>query len=232
VHRNQYQQKLEEDKSEQLKKQEEEKKSKEDLGKVSDRFPQVGCFKCGEPGHFSSACSKPKVCFICYQKDHTVESCPEWKKNQNTVQYYGSANKGLGFYHINVEPGVDRFRHWKGFDNCGVFTIEEGEMDEEGVLKNLRERCDKEWNWNLMKIEEYKYLVKFPPRKRVVDSVTMGGASYFYLNKGDVMASLKVWDGEIEPVGKLTEAWVQVTGVPPKWGDWQTIKEIASSLVG
>jgi hypothetical protein len=122
------------------------------------------------------------------------------------------------------------FRHWKGFDNYGVFTIEEGEMDEEGVLKTLREKCDKEWHWNLMKMEDYKYLVKFPPHKRVVDSVAMGGISYFYLNRGAVMASLKVWDGEIEPVGQLTETWVQVRGVPPKWNDWQTVREIASSL--
>jgi hypothetical protein len=44
------------------------------------------------------------------------------------------------------------------------------------------------------------------------------------------MAFLKVWDGKIEPVRKLTEVWVQVRGVPPKWNDWQTIREIASCL--
>jgi hypothetical protein len=58
-----------------------------------------------------------------------------------------------------------------------VFTIEEGEMDEEGVLKTLREKFDKKWHWNLMNMEDYKYLVKFPPHKRVVDSVAMGGIS-------------------------------------------------------
>jgi hypothetical protein len=44
------------------------------------------------------------------------------------------------------------------------------------------------------------------------------------------MASLRVWDGYMEPVGRLTETWVQIRGVPPKWSDWITIKEIASSL--
>jgi hypothetical protein len=33
-----------------------------------------------------------------------------------------------------------------------------------------------------------------------------------------------------EPVGQLEEVWVQITGVPPKWCDWTTINEIASSL--
>jgi hypothetical protein len=39
-----------------------------------------------------------------------------------------------------------------------------------------------------------------------------------------------VWNGDIEPVGQLEEVWVQITGVPPKWCDWTTINEIASSL--
>lgn len=45
--------------------------------KTEEKFPQVICFKCGETGHYSSACNKPKVCFICYSKDHVVEACPE-----------------------------------------------------------------------------------------------------------------------------------------------------------
>lgn len=44
------------------------------------------------------------------------------------------------------------------------------------------------------------------------------------------MASLRVWDGDIEPVGSLTETWVQIRGIPPKWSDWTTIREIATSL--
>jgi len=55
-------------------------------------------------------------------------------------------------------------------------------------------------------------------------------ANYFYLKSNTVMASLKVWNGDIEPVGQLIETWIQIRGVPPKWSDWTTIKEIASSL--
>jgi hypothetical protein len=66
-------------------------------GKVAGKFPQVICFKCGKSGHFSSACSTPKVCFICYNREHVVENCPEWKNTQYAAQYYGSANKGARF---------------------------------------------------------------------------------------------------------------------------------------
>jgi hypothetical protein len=31
-----------------------------------------------------------------------VDGCPEWTKSQQAAQYLGSANKGLGFYHISA----------------------------------------------------------------------------------------------------------------------------------
>ncbi|CAL4997497.1 unnamed protein product [Urochloa decumbens] len=80
-----------------------------------------------------------------------------------------------------------------------------------------------------MKMDEYRFLVKFPPNKKV-ESKVIGKDTFFYLKKDTVMASLRVWDGDIEPVGHLTEVLVVVKGVPPKWADWITIKEIASSL--
>jgi hypothetical protein len=64
-----------------------------------------------------------------------------------TGQYFGSANRGLGFYYIDVEPRGDRFKHWVGMKNFGVITIEEGIIDEARVLENLKLLFDKEWNW-------------------------------------------------------------------------------------
>jgi hypothetical protein len=71
--------------------------------------------------------------------------------------------------------------------------------------------------------------VRFPPAKRV-ENLVVGSASLFYLNKTRVMASLKSWNGDIEPISLLSEVWIQIRGIPPKWVDWWTIKDIASSL--
>jgi hypothetical protein len=46
-----------------------------------------------------------------------------------------------------VEEEEDRFKLWIGFDACGIFTIEEGEMDQPNIIKKLKELFDKEWGW-------------------------------------------------------------------------------------
>jgi len=41
---------------------------------------------------------------------------------------------------------------------------------------------------------------------------------------------LRVWNGNIEPISSLKEVWVQVRGIPPRWCDWVTLRQIASAL--
>ncbi|TVU25198.1 hypothetical protein EJB05_27686, partial [Eragrostis curvula] len=190
---------------------------------------KIVCYNCSESGHYSSKCSKPKLCFICRGKDHAVDGCPEWKKQQKMAKLYGSANKGLGFIHIDVEERPDRVNHWCNFDNCGVLTIEEGDISQEEIERNLKNIFDKEWVWNVRPIGDYSFLIRFPPDKKV-EAIVFGGTTYFYLDKEGVMVSLKAWSGDIEPVEELVDAWVQVKGVPPKWCDWETIQQISSSL--
>lgn len=190
---------------------------------------QVVCFNCGEIGHFSSACSKPRICFICQSMEHVAEFCLAWKQPHTTGQYYGSACTGLGFYHIDVEPRDNRFKHWAGMDNFGVVAIEEGIMDENGILENLKVLFDKDWNWQLRKTEDNMYIVRFPPHKKV-ENLIIGKKSLFNLNKARVVASLRAWDGDVEPIGTLVDVWVQISGIPPKWVDWSTMREVASSL--
>lgn len=141
----------------------------------------------------------------------------------------GSASDGLGFFHIDLVPGEERFKLWSGFDNCGVLTVEEGEMDQDTLLKHLRDIFDANWNWQLKSMDEFSYLVRFPPDLRV-DRIVINKTSYFYLEDSTVMISLREWNGNIEPVSSLTETWVQVRGIPPKWCDWSTFRQVASTV--
>jgi hypothetical protein len=65
---------------------------------------------------------------------------------------------------------------------------------------------------------------------RKVEKLVIGKASVFDLNKPGVVGSLSVWNGEIEPVGSLTDVWVLIQGIPPKWVEWKTMCQVASGL--
>jgi hypothetical protein len=113
-----------------------------------DKALNIIYYNCGKPGHFSATCIKPKVCFICFREDHLADKCPRWKEPYSIAQYMGSSNRGLGFFHVDVEEKPDRFKLWTGFDNYGVFTIE-GVISQEDIIKNLKMLFDQDWPWQL-----------------------------------------------------------------------------------
>lgn len=128
-----------------------------------EKVMDVVCFNCGEVGHYSTACGKARCYFICRLEDHVVDKCQEWKKQQTAAQFFGSACKGLGFYHIDVEPRGNRFSHWGGLDNFGVLTIEQGDIEEAKIIDHLKNLFDDKWNWQFRKEDEYTYIIRFPP---------------------------------------------------------------------
>lgn len=185
----------------------------EEVTDSNEKMVSVVCCNCGETGHYSSGCNRPKSCFICHNINHVVDRCPKWQKHQSFAQYYGSANRGLGFYHIDVEPRVGRFKHWVAMDNFGVLAIEEGEMEEEGIKDNLKILYDRDWNWQLRKSGEFSYIIRLPPHRKIENTV-VGKASMFYLNKPVVLVSLKPWNSEVEPISELVDVWVQIKEFP------------------
>lgn len=188
-----------------------------DEGKVS----KISCFNCSESGHYSSDCPKTRVCHICKSRDHNANNCPEWEKPKEGAEYYGSANSGLGFFRIDVEDRPNRHKNWMQFENCAIVGIEEGDMDKEGIIAKLREIFDKEWDWQLRQFDEFSYITRFPPQKKLKD-IVHPDIIYFPLSKDGVLGFLKIWEREIEAHEELTEVRVQVRGIPLKWSDWIT----------
>lgn len=189
---------------------------KGEVGSSEDKAMHIVCYNCGELGHLCTNCPKPKIYFVCYRKDHMANKCPRWKEPICVVEFLRSASHGLGFFHVNVKEKENRFKLWTGFDNFGIFVLESGCLDQEGIISHLKRFFDQDWPWHLKQLDGSKYLVRFPPDKRVENFVIDDG-TYVYLNNGSMMASLKIWNGNIVPIGKLEEVWIQVTGIPPKW---------------
>jgi hypothetical protein len=74
------------------------------------------------------------------------------------------------------------------------------------------------------RIGDFRYLVRFPPHKQVATTL-ISDITYFKLHKEGVLVSLSA-----DPYDALDDVWVQISGIPPKWSDWRTLRQVSSSL--
>lgn len=88
---------------------------------IDPKYAGAICYNCGLPDHFVGMYSVPKICFICRNPGHHMDVCPTWYKAYPFSQYLGSANSGLGFYHI--ETGEKSDADWLNFGNVGLVFV-------------------------------------------------------------------------------------------------------------
>ncbi|KAK1693246.1 hypothetical protein QYE76_009943 [Lolium multiflorum] len=131
---------------------------------MEDRYRNVVCYNCGEPGHYVGNCIKEKISL----QELEVKMCEAW---------------------------------------------------------------DSKWPWQVRQLEEKKYLVRFPPHKKISDLVDIPSIN---LKEGNDMERVTVkmigWEGDIPDVGELKTCWVQISGIPSKWVSWEMIAQIAKTL--
>ena len=53
--------------------------------RYSDEAPQKKCYKCGRIGHTSIECQEGTLCFICGERKHKSDSCPQRKDKDENV---------------------------------------------------------------------------------------------------------------------------------------------------
>jgi hypothetical protein len=181
---------------------------------LDPRYSKMVCYNCGDPGNFVGNCVHPKLCFICNLAGHPVYSCPEWSTDHPVANYFGSANSGLGFYHIDVPD--DSETQWLNFRNCGVVVVKKGETS----LSNLEQKLNeifyksKSWPWQIREIYPMNFQVRFPPSKKVQDLIEFPA---FDLEADFVTVKIMPWDMEVAALLDLTEVWLTVKGIPPRW---------------
>jgi hypothetical protein len=116
----------------------------------------------------------------------------------------GSAAQGLGFFHIDVVEEENRAGYLKFLDNCAILMVEEGSIDEKEIVQGLEKLFDQNWHWQVRDVEEFKYLVRFPPHRHIATTL-ISDVTYFKLKKAGVLVSLRAWIGDIEPYDILEE---------------------------
>jgi hypothetical protein len=141
------------------------------------------------------------------------------------AQFYGSANSGLGFFHVEVEEPFAR--KCLNLDNVGIAVVE-GEISIKELKKNFSEIWKTNWPWQMKVLEYNQILVRFPPSIKLKDLV---GYPSINLKKKGVSVSFVDWEGDIPAYSEMDEVWVNVEDIPPKHLCWKVIARVAFLLV-
>ena len=150
-------------------------------------YSEVICYNYGEPGHHLDKCVKPKSCFICKMVTHKVENCPVRRKTHSSARYVGSAAPGLGFYHI--DPPDENAQYHGSLKNVGIVLVEAGEVTKQELATEFADIYKTNWPWPINALDEWTFLVKFPPE---IDVVQVAGYPYFGLKKDNVIVNIEV----------------------------------------
>lgn len=176
-------------------------------------YSDVTCYSCGEPGHHKSQCPQPPSCFICEMVTHKVDDCPVRKKPRNNAKYVGSAATGLGYFKIDV-PDVNE-QHVVNRKNVGIVYIEAGQVTKEELAQNLSAIYKTNWPWHIRKLDNWTFLVKFPPHIPVEQ---VAGYPNFGLPEIEgVTVNVEVWKGEMKHHAELQTVCLQLRGMAPTW---------------
>jgi hypothetical protein len=144
-----------------------------------------------------------------------------------SAAYFGSAGKGLGFYHIDVPDESET--QWLNFNNCGLISVKKGSISLVELEQNFTTIFCKtrKWPWQMRELDPDTFLVRFPPWKSVKD---LAEFLAFDLEKDGVTVKITAWSGDVKPIGELSDVWVRVRGIPPKWCAWKTFGQLASAF--
>ena len=182
------------------------------------------CLGCGEPGHAQISCTKPAACAICKMVTHAADDCPVRKRPHKVAKYVGSAASGLGYFKIDI-PDVNG-QHLGNLRNIGLALIEPGEITKEELAKEFALIYKTNWPWQIRKLTNWSFLVKFPPE---IPVETVASYPCFGLcSREDISVRVVVWDGEIQHVSVVEEVWIQLRGLNPKWCEWDILDQITS----
>jgi hypothetical protein len=110
------------------------------------KFKGVICYNCGERCHYVGMCQRQKKCFICGSHMHHMDKCPEWYRSVPMAQFYGSANTGLGFFHVEVDKPAAVA--WLNLDNVGIAVVD-GDITMDELKQNFSEIWKTNWPWQM-----------------------------------------------------------------------------------
>jgi hypothetical protein len=108
-----------------------------------------------------------------------------------------------------------------------LVKISRGVISLAELEKELLEIFYKEWSWQIRELTPVRFLVRFPPHKKVTDIMSLPS---FNLRKVGVQVEVVEWVGDLDHFSVLKEVWIQVDGIPTKWCDYKVFSQIVSGF--
>jgi hypothetical protein len=111
--------------------------------------------------------------------------------------------------------------------NRGVVKVKGGGVTLSELEKELSDIFCKEWPWQIRKLNSAKYLMRFPPHKKVADLKSLPS---FNLRKEEVQVEVMEWVGDLEQFSELKEVWIILEGIPPNGVTARFFAQMTSSF--
>ena len=95
----------------------------------------------------------------------------------------------------------------------GIVLVEAGEVSKQELATEFADIYKTNWPWPINALDEWTFLVKFPPE---IDVVQVVGYPCFGLKKDNVVVNVEVWKGGIEAEEDLQETWIKIRKLNPQ----------------
>ena len=95
----------------------------------------------------------------------------------------------------------------------GIVLVEAGEVTKQELATEFADIYKTNWPWPINALDEWTFLVKFPPE---IDVVQVAGYPCFGLKKDNVVVNVEVWKGSFEAEEDLQETWIKIRKLNPQ----------------
>jgi hypothetical protein len=124
------------------------------------------------------------------------------------VQTYGNAIAGGGFFNIEVKPLQPRET---GEVIAAIIQFKGLALSDSQLANELKHLMDDSWDWQLAKVSESEFSIRFPSRETLWMS-TRSGRIFLPLSQSE--ANIREAFIEVRPGRAFPSVWVQISGLP------------------